>query len=1531
MPGPQSAVHNQYEVPSMSHPAEMRPPNAHHSVGLLGHSNACSRLDQASIRAHFAQWCIGQHLQFRQHELYPETQVKCKARVSPPSPSTTTLSRRPDASLRPKPYPETQVLGDGSQGQHEGKSSQFTLRPTALTPSGQPGQEGAQSGPPKQSPPHHDNTYPTQHDVLPTEVVFPRQQREGTVEVRPNLPFNLAQRVSRKPFRNTAGFGFRVGRAIEPDTFNRSHAAPPSPFPALTGPRTLHPWFLASEADANLPGDARSSQEPNQLTSGPPEAIECMQTSDTTEEGRLRPSDSAGLVRNRPRQESGNLSLLPNPPCQSMAAPVSAAHHEREPDPPQQHRPGITVLHTPTKGGPSSTITGFGSPAGGTTQPVTSDLPDAQQGLPTLLNLACPSLIAHRELVPSFQAQARVLDADASVANGPSGHCGHHAPAVTCKAANPESATGWQHQEGVQTSSQAPCPLMEDASQPAGRSFRPRVGQATGQLPDAQEEAQYGSMRYGLDAPAEGTTQPAPVVANPTMDLGTPTGGPTPSAQGTELQARETVHAILRSTTLPVEGLGANSCEFPSGEQTAYAPISPQPPERGAATVVHQRQASVAASSTIHGGQPGPCQDPQPSRTPFCPAPSGSQATSCPVPEQMGPGPLEGIKNRGPFLGLQPAVPHEANPHGSNLFGWPSLQAASFQPGYLEHRARCAGQEGEETPSHSEPPVTRSAEVAVARAPSQTPAPPLSSPKPCPPKSRFSLLESQKGKTCETGCVKLETDGVSHGNVLTDAVFCALGPPCVPTHPHEGVQTGQTPEEAQTLLLPSLPAQGIAPSGKANPHSRLEIGGLASETCNGGWVPSSGTTCPGVVPQGTTSRGVVPLSASNLHASAESLPGDAALNASTLEHDPGARTPTVCAAIEPTLTHAPMPHRSQEGVETRADWEACSADSSFAAPSEAPVMRLKSELHVPLFNLNRTRHPAVLKGGVDTPVEGAIPSATGSTPGRCRAIGAPTVGPTLSAPGLALAAPPYQAMPSMASEQCTPVQTQTPGPSAPCPPGPHPPNRGRAQEGSHQSEVDAEAPGQDVCIHTQVSPLRPPVEPPPQPTSQTITTRQKPVLVSPSLRCQAIPFVPGPAPLSGPSSYCNTSWMCASQVASGSLGGRPQGPMPLGPTSAGLHAETHGHPLDRVLASASCTRAGMQVTTHAICPRLPLRLDPKLSSWKRGLGSRTGRTLMQSLTAPALFTHLSGTRLAPEGLEPGSTNAPLGTQLYRPSPAVPARPPVRGALHPNKVSLSQEGVATRTSLPQEGVEVTQHPPFVPTVGVLPAPPLNVDPNLGNKPEASRFGRSVPGREPLLDFFYPGLATFASLHLGRPMPPVPSTHTKGRRRRAGTQPPRSGSSKMADLWGELAALVQHGTPKAEQRATDVLDLIEAATPLLADTLPHKAATLALESFQGGPPHVAASACWDVKAGLLTSRAKRELSLLTANVTSWRAQLMPWICDQRPDIVLLQETRHRDRGPMEAKFEAAGYSMHDAPGFVTPKDGASGGLVVAYRRH
>ena len=172
-----------------------------------------------------------------------------------------------------------------------------------------------------------------------------------------------------------------------------------------------------------------------------------------------------------------------------------------------------------------------------------------------------------------------------------------------------------------------------------------------------------------------------------------------------------------------------------------------------------------------------------------------------------------------------------------------------------------------------------------------------------------------------------------------------------------------------------------------------------------------------------------------------------------------------------------------------------------------------------------------------------------------------------------------------------------------------------------------------------------------------------------------------------------------------------------------------------------------------------------------------------------------------------------------------------------------------------------------------------------------------------------------------------------RARARTAKTRSLTTPLrtAELWGELAELVLQSTPGAERRATDVLDLLEAETPLIADTLPHKAATLALESFQGGPPHVAASACHDVQTGLMTSRQKRELSLLTANVTSWRAQLMPWICDQRPDIVMVQETRHRNRGPMESKLESAGYSLFDVPGFVTPKDGTSGGMAIAYRRH
>ena len=61
-----------------------------------------------------------------------------------------------------------------------------------------------------------------------------------------------------------------------------------------------------------------------------------------------------------------------------------------------------------------------------------------------------------------------------------------------------------------------------------------------------------------------------------------------------------------------------------------------------------------------------------------------------------------------------------------------------------------------------------------------------------PPKSRFSLLESQKGKTGEAGCLRPESDGVSH---KIDAVVCGPGHPYednMPTHPQDGVETGQT-------------------------------------------------------------------------------------------------------------------------------------------------------------------------------------------------------------------------------------------------------------------------------------------------------------------------------------------------------------------------------------------------------------------------------------------------------------------------------------------------------------------------------------------------------------------------------------------------------------------------------------------------------------------------------------------------------------------------------------------------------------------
>jgi hypothetical protein len=188
------------------------------------------------------------------------------------------------------------------------------------------------------------------------------------------------------------------------------------------------------------------------------------------------------------------------------------------------------------------------------------------------------------------------------------------------------------------------------------------------------------------------------------------------------------------------------------------------------------------------------------------------------------------------------------------------------------------------------------------------------------------------------------------------------------------------------------------------------------------------------------------------------------------------------------------------------------------------------------------------------------------------------------------------------------------------------------------------------------------------------------------------------------------------------------------------------------------------------------------------------------------------------------------------------------------------------------------------------------------------------KETILEYFYPNLNKFTSLRLEVPMPTLAAaaeidypSNARGRGFKAGTntsldlhggcKPLAAGQRKQhfrrrprreqpeparasGYMWGVLASLLQEGTTQAECRATDLLDKLEKRQPLQEDSLQHKAATLALETFQGGDVRVAVNACLDVQAMARLGHRKRTISILTAKITSWRANLVPWLIDKRP---------------------------------------------------
>ena len=91
--------------------------------------------------------------------------------------------------------------------------------------------------------------------------------------------------------------------------------------------------------------------------------------------------------------------------------------------------------------------------------------------------------------------------------------------------------------------------------------------------------------------------------------------------------------------------------------------------------------------------------------------------------------------------------------------------------------------------------------------------------------------------------------------------------------------------------------------------------------------------------------------------------------------------------------------------------------------------------------------------------------------------------------------------------------------------------------------------------------------------------------------------------------------------------------------------------------------------------------------------------------------------------------------------------------------------------------------------------------------------------------------------------------------------------------------------------------------------------------------------DALVNLRPPRARADLHVISANITSWRKDLCPWIAHQGAAVVLLQETHLLPETPdlIETQLGVSGFNVFSIPGHPTGKGGTSGGLAICFRRH
>ena len=158
--------------------------------------------------------------------------------------------------------------------------------------------------------------------------------------------------------------------------------------------------------------------------------------------------------------------------------------------------------------------------------------------------------------------------------------------------------------------------------------------------------------------------------------------------------------------------------------------------------------------------------------------------------------------------------------------------------------------------------------------------------------------------------------------------------------------------------------------------------------------------------------------------------------------------------------------------------------------------------------------------------------------------------------------------------------------------------------------------------------------------------------------------------------------------------------------------------------------------------------------------------------------------------------------------------------------------------------------------------------------------------------------------------------------------------VSDMWDSM---IRGLSGSCESEVVQAISALEDAGLLVQDTFPWTAAEMALNAVQDSHDSnlvaAALAALQDVRCNLDTKPERQPLQILSFNATAWRPALAPWCAEQRPDLVLVQET-HLDSGGTASMIQQMGhfgYRVTCAPAARTGRGGTSGGLAIFCRSH